>query len=83
MPKGATKYRWSKKQLMEAAERCNDTYTSLAKILGCKSSLTSKQWIHKYKDVEEVFMEKKKQLIDLAEDTLIDCLTSDSDNARL
>ena len=77
------KYKWTKKQLMTAAERSNGTYVHLAKQLGCKSVLTAKVWIEKHEDVHDVFMQKKRQLLDVAENTLYDCLHSDKDSVRL
>lgn len=79
----AEKYKWSKEQLKIAAENSNGTYISLARQLGCKSVLTAKAWIEKYPDVYDVFMQKKRQLIDVAEDTLFDCLNSQNDAVRL
>ena len=66
-----------------AADRSNGTYVSVAKQLGCKSVLTAKRWLEKFDDVHEIFMQKKAQLIDVAENTLYDCLHSDNDAVRL
>ena len=77
------KYRWTKTQLKQAAENSNGTYVSLSKQLGCKSVLTAKRWIEKYEDVHSIFMQKKAQLLDVAEDTLFECLNSKHDSVRL
>ena len=79
----AEKYRWTKTQLKLCAERSNGTYVSLSKQLGCKSVLTAKRWIEKHDDVHEIFIEKKSQLLDVAENTLHDCLHSHNDSVRL
>jgi hypothetical protein len=79
----AESYKWSKKQLKDAASQSNGTLVSLAKILGCKSVLTAQRWIKKYPEIEAVFNEKKSQLIDVAENTLYDCLHSPVDSVRL
>lgn len=80
---GSPVYKWTKAQLMTAAENSNGTYLSLSKQLGCKSVLTAKDWIHKYPDVLDVFNQKKRQLLDVAENTLFDCLNSKVDAVRL
>jgi len=80
---GVPVYKWTKAQLMTAAELSNGTYVSLAKQLGCKSVLTAKAWVEKYQDVNDVFIQKKRQLLDVAENTLFDCLNSKNDAVRL
>jgi len=77
-------YSFTKKQVRDAVEECNGTYTDVARKLKCRSSLTSKKFVHKYPDLLEIFEKKREELCDIAEDSLMYCLTRcNTDNTRL
>lgn len=82
LPKNFREYNWTEEELITAAEACNGTFTSFARCLNCKSSLTAKFWLEKFPNAMEAFINKKDLLVDLAEDTLFTALT-DTKNPTL
>lgn len=76
-------YKIKKSQVRAAVENCNGTYVSLGRELRIGNGVTAKKYLHKYKDLTALFEKKKEELLDVAEDTLMHCLTCDSDKVRL
>lgn len=69
-------YKFTKKQIKEAVQNSNGTYTSVAKNLGCRSSVTSQSFVKKYPDIEKEFKEIQRKLCDKAMNTITDKLES-------
>lgn len=72
-------YKVTKKRLMEVVLQCNGTYVDVQRRLGMKSPVTAKKWVHKYKDVLELFWEVQRNTIDLAEDVIMCNLQSSNE----
>lgn len=72
-------YHFTKNQIRKAMQECNGTYRDLAKKLKIKSGgYTSKKQLEKYPDLVEEFIEKQNDLVDTAENALLDILNNDT-----
>lgn len=75
-------YLYKKKKIKEAIERSNGTYTSVARGLGCRSSITARKYVEKFDDLHKRFLEIQTVTCDLAEDVLLSNLESGNDLVR-
>ena len=71
--------KYSKVQIRKAVEDSNGTFTSVARNLKCKSSLTAKKNVEKYPDILEIFHEIQDGICDQAENTLMENLKSQNE----
>ena len=75
-------YKISKAEMREAIEGCNGTQSSLTRLLKMKSQVTTMRHLNKYPDLVELFKIKREELLDYAEDVLIQNLQSKNDMIR-
>jgi len=73
-------YKFSKTQIKEAVLDSDGTYTSVAKLLKVRSSVTAKKFVHKYPDVLEEFNKIADELCDKAQHRLIELMNSHDQN---
>jgi hypothetical protein len=75
-------YKFTKKQIKDAVEAGNGTQSSLARLLKVGSQVTAMKHLNKYPDLLELFQTKREELLDHAEDVLIQNLKSKNDLVR-
>ena len=75
-------YKINKTLMKKAIEECNGTMVDLGRKLGIPNGNTAKRWLNKYPDLVPKFEEKAREIVDIAEDTLIYCLRCESDAVR-
>lgn len=77
-------YKYTKKQLIDAVEKSNGTYASVARLVKPKCSpITIKMHIEKHPDVQELFNKVRDGLLDEAENVLLESLRSWNPNVAL
>jgi hypothetical protein len=75
-------YKISKAEIRDAIDKCNGTQSSLTRLLKMKSQVTAMRHLNKYPDLVELFKVKREELLDYAEDVLIQNLQSKNDMIR-
>jgi len=75
-------HKLTKAQIKLAVENSNGTYTSVAKRLKVKSSLTAKKYVEKYPDLLEEFNRIQDMMADEAESVIMDNLKSQNEFIR-
>ena len=75
-------YKISEAKMRKAVEQCNGTWTDLRRYLKVRSIPTAQSHLEKFPELLEEFNRKKDELLDHAEDVLIDNLKSKNDLVR-
>lgn len=75
-------YNFKMKDVMDAVENSNGTYSSVARRLKVRSVITARRYINKWKATREVFYKIQDNMVDTAEDVLMENLTSDNPHVR-
>jgi hypothetical protein len=76
-------YKFKKSFMANAVNKCNGTYTDLARNMKIKDANTAKNHLFKFPDLVKIFNKKKEYLVDVAESTLMSCLECETDAVRL